>query len=70
MAYKTILANLPTPDRVKPVPDVAVPLARKHHAHLIGLLVGRTRKILGMGIDSAPVVVAHALSLAMFYVLR
>ena len=39
MAYKTILTNLPTPDRVKPVLDVAVPLARKHRAHLVGLHV-------------------------------
>jgi len=39
MAYKTILTHLSTPDRVKPVLDVAVPLARKHQAHLIGLHV-------------------------------
>ena len=39
MAYKTIVTYLPAPGRVAPVLDVAVPLARKHEAHLIGLHV-------------------------------
>lgn len=38
--------------------------------YLIGLLVRRKRKILGMGIDSALVVVVYAASLVVFYVLR
>ena len=39
MAYRTIMTYLPAPDRVAPVMDVALPLARKHEAHLIGLHV-------------------------------
>jgi len=39
MAYKTIMTYLPAPDRVAPVLDIALPLACKHEAHLIGLHV-------------------------------
>jgi nucleotide-binding universal stress UspA family protein len=39
MTYKTILTYCPTPDRVEPVLDVALPVARRHGAHLIGLHV-------------------------------
>lgn len=39
MTYKTILAYLPDPARVDAVLDVALPIARAHEAHLIGLHV-------------------------------
>ncbi len=39
MACKTILIHIPTPERVGLLLDAAIPLARKHGAHLIGLHV-------------------------------
>ncbi len=39
MTYKTILTYIPAPDRVEPILDVALPMARRHGAHLIGLHV-------------------------------
>lgn len=37
MSLKTLLVCLTTPDHAETLMRVAVPLARKHHAHLIGL---------------------------------
>lgn len=39
MACKTILIHIPEPERVAPLLDTAIPLARDHGAHLIGLHV-------------------------------
>ncbi|MGI9405898.1 MAG: hypothetical protein ACR2O4_05965, partial [Hyphomicrobiaceae bacterium] len=37
MAYKTILAYLPAPDRVPDLMNVVIPMAEKQGAHIIGL---------------------------------
>lgn len=39
MAYKTILIHIPEPEQVEPLLGTAVPLARDHGAHVIGLHV-------------------------------
>ena len=39
MTYKTILAYLPTKDRVDDLMDVAMPMAEKQEAHIVGLHV-------------------------------
>ncbi|MGI9407609.1 MAG: universal stress protein [Hyphomicrobiaceae bacterium] len=37
MTYKTILAYLPTPEAASTIVDAALPLAKDHQAHLVGL---------------------------------